>query len=112
MPAKNTDYCGVVKVTSLLVLGESVPGFSVFGVKAWTEMKIWCVEGIYLTCVSCIGVGGEALQLHALHKKLYPFTTSHLRFLISTTSHTRICIGYFVTCTASGCAMELDCMIK
>ena len=37
---------GMVKVTSLLIKGGSGVGFS-FGVRAWTEMEIWCVKGMY-----------------------------------------------------------------
>ena len=37
---------GVVKVTSLFVKAGSGLGFS-FGVRAWTEMEIWCVKGMY-----------------------------------------------------------------
>ena len=36
----------MVKVMSLLVKAGSGLGFS-FGVRAWTEMEIWCVEGMY-----------------------------------------------------------------
>ena len=35
----------MVKVTSLLIKPESAVGF-VFGVRAQTEMKIWCVIGM------------------------------------------------------------------
>ena len=35
----------MVKVTSLLILPESALGF-VFGVRAVTEMKIWCATGM------------------------------------------------------------------
>ena len=42
------DYCMlVVKVTSLLMKAESALGFS-FGVRALTEMNIWCVKGMLL----------------------------------------------------------------
>ena len=41
-----------------------------------------------------MGVNGEALQLHAVYKKPYFFTTSHARIHISTTSHARIRISY------------------
>ena len=34
------------KVTSLLIGAENALGFS-FGVRAQTEMKIWCVKGLY-----------------------------------------------------------------
>ena len=37
---------GIVKVTSLLAKAGSGLRFS-FGVRAWTEMEIWCVKGIY-----------------------------------------------------------------
>ena len=37
----------MVKVTSLLIEAESAIGFS-FGVRAQTEMKIWCVKGMYM----------------------------------------------------------------
>ena len=36
----------MVKVTSLLVKTGSGRGFS-FGVRAWIEIKIWCVKGMY-----------------------------------------------------------------
>ena len=36
----------MVKVTSLIVKAGSGLRFS-FGVRAWTEMEIWCVEGIH-----------------------------------------------------------------
>ena len=50
--AENADYCmlvnGVVKVMSLLIMTGSALGFS-FGVRAPTEMRIWCiVKGMYL----------------------------------------------------------------
>ena len=35
-----------VKVTSLLVKAGSGVGFSL-GVRAWTEMEIWCVKGMF-----------------------------------------------------------------
>ena len=35
----------MVKVTSLLIKPESALGF-VFGVRAQTEMKIWCITGM------------------------------------------------------------------
>ena len=41
-----------------------------------------------------MGVNGEALQLHAVYKKLSCFTASHVRIRISTTSHVRIRIKY------------------
>ena len=42
------DYCMlVVKVTSLLMKAESALEFS-FGVRALTEMNIWCVKGMLL----------------------------------------------------------------
>ena len=71
-----------------------------------------------------MGVNGEALQLRAVYKKPYFFTTSHATIRISTTSHARICIRYYksrenpyqvlqVTCAASERAMKLKvCMIK
>ena len=37
---------GVVKVPSLLAKAGSGPRFS-FGVRAWTEMEIQCVKGMY-----------------------------------------------------------------
>ena len=36
----------MVKVTSLLVKTESGRRFG-FGVRAWIEIKIWCVKGMY-----------------------------------------------------------------
>ena len=42
-----------------------------------------------------MGVNGEALQLRAVYKKLYFFTTSHATIRISTTSHARIRIRYY-----------------
>ena len=38
---------GVVKVTNLLILAESALGCS-FGVRALTEMKIWCIKDMHL----------------------------------------------------------------
>ena len=35
----------MVRVTSLLIIAASALGFS-FGVRARTEMKIWCVVGM------------------------------------------------------------------
>ena len=37
----------MVKVTSLVIEAESAIGFS-FGVRAQTEMKIWCVKTMHL----------------------------------------------------------------
>ena len=37
---------GMVKVTSLLAKAGSGLRFS-FRVRAWTEMEIWCVKGMY-----------------------------------------------------------------
>ena len=57
-------------VVNLLVLTESGPGFSVFGVRAWTEMKIWCVYTIIqLTCLAA-----------AQFIKSGIFPTSHLKY--------------------------------
>ena len=43
----------MVKVTSLIVKAGSGLRLS-FGVRAWTEMEIWCVKGMYrLKLVSC-----------------------------------------------------------
>ena len=43
----------MVKVTSLIVKAGSGLRFS-FGVRAWTEMEIWYVKGMYrLKLVSC-----------------------------------------------------------
>ena len=64
-----------------------------------------------------MGVNGEALQLHAVNKKPYFFTTSHARVRISTASSARIHIRYCkshenpyqvlqVTCAASECALK------
>ena len=36
----------MVKITSLLIKAGSGVGFS-FGVRAQTEMEIWCVKGMY-----------------------------------------------------------------
>ena len=36
----------MVKVMSLLAKAESLIRFS-FGVRAWTEMEVWCVRGMY-----------------------------------------------------------------
>ena len=41
-----------------------------------------------------MGVNGEALQLDAVYKKPYFFTTSYTRICISTASHARIRIRY------------------
>ena len=37
----------MVRVMSLLIITASAPGFS-FGVRARTEMKIWCVVGMHM----------------------------------------------------------------
>ena len=37
----------MVKVTSLLIKAGSGLGFN-FGVRAWTEMEIWCFKGMYM----------------------------------------------------------------
>ena len=37
----------MVRVTSLLIIAASAFGFS-FGVRARTEMKIWCVVGMHM----------------------------------------------------------------
>ena len=53
----------------------------------------------------CIGVSGEALQLHSVYKKRYfllqvtqefvsVLATSHVKICISITSHMRVHIGY------------------
>ena len=43
----------MVKVTSLIVKAGSGLTFS-FGVRAWTEIEIWCVKGMHrLKLVSC-----------------------------------------------------------
>ena len=44
----------MVKVTSLLINAGSGPGFS-FGVRAWTEMEIWCIKGIFMVKVVSSG---------------------------------------------------------
>ena len=36
----------MVRVTSLLIIAASALVFN-FGVRAWTEMKIWCVVGMH-----------------------------------------------------------------
>ena len=36
----------MVSVTSLLIIAASALGIS-FRVRAWTEMKIWCVVGMH-----------------------------------------------------------------
>ena len=52
MTTESADYCMLVKlvvmvkVTSPLAKAGSRLGFS-FGVRAWTEMEIWCVKGMY-----------------------------------------------------------------
>ena len=38
---------GVVKITSLLIETGRALRFS-FGVRAWTEMKIWCIKAMHL----------------------------------------------------------------
>ena len=45
------------KLTSLHILAESALGFS-FGVRAQTEMKIWCIKAGVLKVVSSEGVKG------------------------------------------------------
>jgi len=59
-------------------------------------------KSIYHTSNSheCMGVNGEALQLHAVYKKLYFLlqvtreSVPHVRIRICTTSHATICIRY------------------
>ena len=36
----------MVRIMSLLIIAASALGFS-FGVRAWTEMKIWCAVGMH-----------------------------------------------------------------
>ena len=36
----------MAKVTYLLILAESAPGYS-FGVRAQTERKLWCVKNVH-----------------------------------------------------------------
>ena len=84
----------VVEVMGLLIEPESVLRFS-FGVRAQTEMKIWCIKSIYRTSKSwneCIGVSGHALQLHEAYR------SNHVKTCISTTSHVGICIRYCKSC--------------
>ena len=55
----------MVKVTSLIVKAGSELRFS-FGVRAWTEMEIWCVKGMYrLKLVLCENNSGfKGLSKH------------------------------------------------
>ena len=41
-----TSHC-MVKVKSLLIKAGSRHEFS-FGVRAWIEMEIWCIKGMYM----------------------------------------------------------------
>ena len=50
MTTKSADYCVLINEwvwLSLLHNAGSRPGFS-FGVKPWTEMEIWCIEGMFM----------------------------------------------------------------
>ena len=47
----------MVRVTSLLIIAASALGFS-FGVRAQTEIKIWCVVGMHMLKVVNLGVKG------------------------------------------------------
>ena len=54
----------MVKVTSLITKAGSGLGFS-FGVRAWTEMEIRCIKGMYrLKVVPCEGF--KAIHVHKL----------------------------------------------
>ena len=65
----------VVKVTSLLIKPESALGF-IFGVRAQTEMKTWCVTGMCMLKVvsseTNLGVKGISyyitFKVNVLHK--------------------------------------------
>ena len=49
LTTKSADYCVLINewaVMSLLAKAGSGLGFS-FGVRAWTELEIWCVKGMY-----------------------------------------------------------------
>ena len=37
----------MVKITSQLIKAGSGRGFS-YGVRAWTEIEIWCVKGVHV----------------------------------------------------------------
>ena len=60
----------MVKVTSLIVKAGSGLKFS-FGVRAWTEMEIQCVKGMYrLKLVSCennAGFKGQTVRREPSH---------------------------------------------
>ena len=40
-------WVGMVKVTTLSTLVQSLPGFS-FEARGQAEMKIWCIKGMYM----------------------------------------------------------------
>ena len=51
----------MVRVTNLFIVAASALGFT-FGVRVMIEMKIWCIEGIYMQKVVCkLGVKGSYL---------------------------------------------------
>ena len=66
----------MVKVTSLLIKPESALGF-VFGVRAQTETKIWCVTGMCMLRVvsSETNLGAEGLNF------IRDYLTTTLKFI-------------------------------
>ena len=70
----------MVNVTSLLAKAGSTVGFS-FGVRAWTEMEIRCIKGMYrLKLISSAGIKGLRLitnsysfsrQWHIMHTVIH-----------------------------------------
>ena len=59
----------MVKLTSLLVKAGSVLGFS-FRVRAWIEMEIWCVKGMYRLKKNFKGLTDEQINTTKLHSSI------------------------------------------
>ena len=90
--ALNTSWCGAPAPGAAMWVFP--PKLTCFNALNLIQSEIRC---IYHTSNSreCMGVNGEALQLHVVYKKPHFFTTSHARIRISTTSHARIRIRYY-----------------
>ena len=67
-----------------------------FAQSRYQDRKTCALNIVYHTSNSreCMGVNGEALQLHTVYKKPYFLLQSHVRIHISATSHVRIHIRY------------------
>ena len=62
--------------------------------------SIYAITAIYHTSNSheCMGINGEALQLHTVYKKLYFLLQVTPEFVSGTPSHARIRIRYCKLC--------------